>query len=77
MHRECSSLPTVALLSHPAPFFLAMAVVTLLYSLGVLPMGGNGWNLIGLVILAGATAFCCLPELIFGKYRTDHGEGRL
>ncbi len=30
------------------PFFVAMAVVTLLYGLGALPLGGNGWNLIGL-----------------------------
>ena len=51
------------------PFFVAMAVVTLLYGLGALPLGGNGWNLIGLTILAGAIALCCLPELFLGKYR--------
>jgi hypothetical protein len=44
-----------------------MAIVTLLYGLGVLPLGGNGWNLIGLTILGGAVALCCLPELIFGN----------
>ena len=51
------------------PFFVAMALVTLLYGLGVVPLGGNGWNLIGLTILAGAIALCCLPELFLGKYR--------
>lgn len=51
------------------PFFLAMAVVTLLYGLGAVPLGANGWNLIGLTILAGAIVLCCLPELFLGKYR--------
>ena len=51
------------------PFFLVMALVTLLYGLGVVPLGRNGWNLIGLTILVGAIAVCCLPEMFFGKYR--------
>lgn len=51
------------------PFFLLMAIVTLLYALGVLPLGGHGWSLIGLIILIGAVALSCLPELFFGKYR--------
>jgi hypothetical protein len=60
------------------PFFLLMAGVTLFYGIGILPIAGNGWNLIGLTILAGAVALCCLPDLIFGKYRqgrtTDGGH---
>jgi hypothetical protein len=48
-----------------------MAVVTLLFGLGVLPLGGNGWNAIGLTILVGAIALSCLPEIFFGKYRRD------
>ena len=51
------------------PFFLVMALVALFYGLGILPLGRNGWNLIGLTILIGAIALCCLPELLFGKYR--------
>lgn len=51
------------------PFFLVMAVVTLLYGIGVVPLGRNGWNLISLTILAGAIALCFVPELIFGRYR--------
>src|SRR5271169_1029664 len=50
------------------PFFMLMAVITLLYGLGVVPLGRNGWNLIGLTILFGAISLCCLPELFFGKY---------
>ena len=57
------------------PFFLVMAVVTLLYGLGVVPLGGNGWNIIGLTILVGAIALSCLPELFFGRYRRRHASG--
>ncbi len=61
------------------PFFLLMAIVTLLYGLDILPLGKNGWNLISLTILFGTIVFCCLPELIWGKYRKDcaaEGERR-
>jgi hypothetical protein len=51
------------------PFFLLIAVVTLLYGLGVLPLGRNGWSLLSLTILVGAIVLCCVPELFFGKYR--------
>ena len=54
------------------PFFLVMALVTLFYGLGVMPLGRNGWNLIGLTILVGAVALCCLPEMFFGKYRKGY-----
>jgi len=55
------------------PFFLVMAVATLLHGLGILPLGRNGWNVIGLTIVVGAVALCCLPEMFFGKYRRDGG----
>ncbi|HTU33199.1 MAG TPA: hypothetical protein VMF66_05295 [Candidatus Acidoferrum sp.] len=51
------------------PFFLLMALVTVLYGVGVLPLGRRGWGYIGLTILVGAIALCCLPELLWGKYR--------
>jgi hypothetical protein len=51
------------------PFFLLMAIIALLYGLGVLPLGGHGWNLIGLASLVGAVVLCCLTEMAFGKYR--------
>jgi uncharacterized membrane protein HdeD (DUF308 family) len=56
------------------PFLLVMAVVTLLYGLGVLPLGGNGWNAISLAILVGTIALCCLPEMFFGKYRSHRAR---
>lgn len=55
------------------PFFLVMSVVTLLYGLGVAPLGARAWNWISLIILVGAIVLCCLPELSLGKYRKKHG----
>jgi len=51
------------------PFFLLMALVALSYGLGILHLGGNGWNLLGLIGLIGALALWYLPEMFFGKYR--------
>lgn len=53
------------------PFFLLMAVISLLYGLGVLPLGRRGWNAIGLAVLVGGIALSCLPEAFLGKYRED------
>jgi hypothetical protein len=58
------------------PFFILMAVVTLLYGFGVVPLGRNGWNLIGLTILFGAIFLCCLPQLFFGKYAKSRARDR-
>src|SRR5262249_2515495 len=60
------------------PFFFLMALISLLYGLGFVPLGRNGWNLIGLTTLVGAIALCCVPEMLFGRYRngrTDEGNG--
>ncbi|HXJ05702.1 MAG TPA: hypothetical protein VNH65_11415 [Candidatus Acidoferrum sp.] len=51
------------------PFFLLMALIALSYDLGILHLGGNGWNLLGLMTLIGAIALWCLPEMLLGKYR--------
>ncbi|MHB8433092.1 MAG: DF family (seleno)protein [Candidatus Tyrphobacter sp.] len=51
------------------PFFLAMAALSLLYGLGVLPLGKAGWNAIGLTTIVGALALCCISEALFGRYR--------
>lgn len=58
------------------PFFLALADVTLLSGSGVVPLGRNGWTILGLTILGGAFVLCCLPELFFGKYREHSGTGK-
>ena len=51
------------------PFFLVMALVALLYGLGVVPLGPDAWNIIGAVALVGAAVLWWLPEVFFGKYR--------
>jgi hypothetical protein len=51
------------------PFFLLMAFVALSYGLGILHLGGNGWNLLGLITLIGAITLWYLPEMLLGKYR--------
>ncbi len=51
------------------PFFLLMALIALSYGLGMLHLGGNGWNLLGLIALIGSIALWYLPEMFLGKYR--------
>ena len=51
------------------PFFLLMGLATALYGLGILPLGSNGWNLIGLTTLLGGVILGCVPEIFLGKYR--------
>lgn len=51
------------------PFFVVMALITFLYGLGAVPLGQHGWNVIGLMVLVGGAALCCLPEMFLGKYR--------
>jgi hypothetical protein len=52
------------------PFFLAMAVVAALAGAGTFSFGGEAWNVLGFAILAGGVALSCVPELIFGRYRS-------
>jgi len=51
------------------PFFLLMGLVALSYGLGILHLGENGWNLLGLITLIGAITLWYLPEMFLGKYR--------
>jgi hypothetical protein len=56
------------------PFFLVMALATLLHGLGVMGLGPNGWIWLGVAIAVGGYgAFWYLPERIWGKFRDrDH-----
>lgn len=56
------------------PFFVAIAMVTLLSGLGVLPLGPNGWNIIGLILLVGGLGLSYVPELVLGRYRSPPEE---
>jgi hypothetical protein len=51
------------------PFFIAMAAVAGLYGAGLIPLGREGWNLLGLALAAGAALLALAPERVFGKYR--------
>jgi len=58
------------------PFFFLLALVALLYGLGILHLGREGWNLLGAITLVGTIALWCLPEMLLGKYRKGHaGSG--
>jgi hypothetical protein len=56
------------------PFFLLMALIALSYGLGMLHLGGNGWNLLGLITLIGAIALWYLPEMFLGRYRKGRAD---
>lgn len=53
------------------PFFLVMAIVSVLYGFNFIPLGQKGWQIIGGIVLVGAVTLSCLPELLFGKYRKE------
>jgi hypothetical protein len=54
------------------PFFLIMAVVSLMYGLHVLPLGARGWSYIGTALLIGGVLLCVIPEWVWGQYRRQH-----
>ncbi len=56
------------------PFLLGMAGASVLYGAGVLRLGADGWNLLGLVLLVGAIVLMTLPERVLGKYRRPPDE---
>lgn len=51
------------------PFFLLLAGVALLYGIGVLPLGANGWYNLCDALVIGSAVLCCVPEWIVGRYR--------
>lgn len=53
------------------PFFLLLAGIALLYGIGVLPLGARGWSTLSLALVVGSVVLCCVPEWIFGRYRTS------
>src|SRR5258708_4709121 len=57
------------------PFFLLLAGVSLLYGLGVLPLGPHGWQWLVNTLLIGGCVLTCVPEWLFGRYFPP-GPGR-
>ena len=50
------------------PFFLVMALVSLLHGFGLIPLGESAWMLIGVVTLAGGVGLTYVPERTWGRY---------
>ncbi len=50
------------------PFFLLMAVLTLLHGLDVISLGSSGWGVIGTVTFFGGLILTYVPERVWGKY---------
>ena len=57
------------------PLFLLLSAASLLYGLGLLPLGVHGWNWIGGVALGGTILFMCVLEQVFGKYTRPAATG--
>ena len=56
------------------PFFLIMAIVALLYGLGIVPLGRFGWNTLAAIALVGVLIFYSVPEVFIGRYRRERGK---
>jgi hypothetical protein len=56
------------------PFFLTMAVSSLLYGLDLVPFGKSGWAWIGGVTVVGAGTLTFVPEWIWGRYARGENE---
>ena len=57
------------------PFFLVLALLSLLYGIGALDLGGRGWSWLSLLLLVGGVVLTCVPEWLFGKYVRRRGAG--
>lgn len=51
------------------PFFLLLAVIGLLYGLGVVALGARGWSMLSIALVVGSVVCICVPEWLFGRYR--------
>ncbi|MGH8320062.1 MAG: hypothetical protein ACREUL_19180 [Steroidobacteraceae bacterium] len=51
------------------PFLLAVGAAAILLGVGLLPLGQNGWTILGGVLLFGTAALMTIPEWLLGRYR--------
>ncbi len=58
------------------PFFIVMAILTVLYGVGALSLGNHGWSVISLLLFGGTVALYYLPELLLGRYRRGTEQPR-
>lgn len=50
------------------PYFLFLAAISLLYGLGILPLGERGWSTLSLALIVGGAFLFYVPERLFGRY---------
>ncbi len=53
------------------PFYLLMAILSLLYGLDIFQFGQRGWVWIGGVVVIVGPILTRIPERIFGKYKVE------
>lgn len=61
---------------YTGPLFLLAALASLLYGLGLLPLGPHGWDWILWVAAGGTLLACCGLEMLLGKYKTKPTDPR-
>ena len=54
---------------YTGPFFLVMAVVTVLHGFQIVPLGAEGWRWIGIAVGVGGGGLWCLTERFMGKFK--------
>ena len=50
------------------PYFLLLALTSLLYGLGVLPLRARGWSMLSVALAVGGPFLFYVPESLFGRY---------
>ena len=50
------------------PFYILMALLSLLHGIGILHLGLNGWIWIGSIVVIVSPILARLPERVWGKY---------
>jgi hypothetical protein len=56
-----------------APYFLFLALISLLHGSEVLPLGPRGWLMLSIALVAGGPFLVYVPERVFGRYRMRTG----
>jgi hypothetical protein len=51
------------------PYFLVLALTSLLYGFGILPLGARGWSMLSVDLAVGGPCLVYVPEWSFGRYR--------
>jgi hypothetical protein len=50
------------------PYFLLLALLSLLHGSGAMPLGSHGWVILLIALIVGAPFLVYVPEWIFGRY---------